>query len=192
MEYMPVDWIDNPIPDAFTVNGFPLIEFDRPVDRYTLRGFALGWNRQLTIVHVLETQTYRLDGYAIFRNPDVKRWREIPKEDFVARAARLHRLRPSRPDALDIASLQTASATAGAAFPLITIHREHIKKRVCRVGRMLRTSRRALTIFSISTQAEWEGEESFLLRDITLLEFGGTYERLLARMAPKLPPVSRE
>jgi hypothetical protein len=35
----------------------------------------------------------------------------------------------------------------------------------------------------ISPQAEWEPEETFLLRDITKIEFDGAYERLLYALA---------
>jgi hypothetical protein len=43
-----------------------------------------------------------------------------------------------------------------------------------------------MTILAISPQAEWEEEERYELRDITLLEFGGAYEILLTRMASQI------
>jgi hypothetical protein len=89
------------------------------------------------------------------------------------------------PEAVNIASMKEAVSWAGAAFPLIAIHRERIKKYAFRVGKMLRTSQRAVAIQSISPDAEWEEDDSFLLRDITLLVFGGVYEKLLMRMAGK-------
>ena len=51
--------------------------------------------------------------------------------------------------------------------------------------RVLWTSQRALTLLSVSPQAEWEEEENYLLKDITLIDFGDTYARLLARLAKK-------
>jgi len=39
--------------------------------------------------------------------------------------------------------------------------------------------------FDISPQAEWDDEESYLLKDITLIDFGGAYGSLLGRMAKK-------
>jgi hypothetical protein len=79
--------------------------------------------------------------------------------------------------------MKDALSSAGAAFPLITIHRERIDPKVCYVGKVQRTSQRATTILPISPQAEWESEERYRLKDITFLEFGGAYEILLARMA---------
>lgn len=176
----------NLIRDAFTANGFPLIEFDRkPIDPNLMTGFALGWNTALTLIQLIEHETFRLNGYAIFRNLDVRRWRPVKSNDFLARAARVHRLRPSRPAAVRIDSLKVAIVSSGTVFPLITIHRERIKRGACHVGKMLRSSQRALTVLSINPQADWEKEETYLFKDITLVQFGGVYERLLFQLAPK-------
>ena len=105
----------------FTINGFPLIEFDRrPIDRTVLRGFVLGWSDEVTLVHLLDCGTYHLNGYAVFRNPDIKNWRELPKEDFLARVAPLRRLRPRMPAGMELKSMRHAINFAGANFPLIT------------------------------------------------------------------------
>ena len=174
------------IPEAFAVNGFPLIEFDRKsLDRYTLVSFALEWNDDLTLVHVVNRDYFRLNGYAVFRNSDIRRWRPVPKEDFLARAAVLNKVRPSRPDSVTIGSMRNALSTAGAAFPLITFHRERIKRDVCFVGKFKRVNQRTVTIEEITPQAEWGEDERYSLRDITLLEFGGAYESLLYAMAAK-------
>ena len=168
------------------MNAFPLLEFDRrPIDRHPLIGFALTWNEKLTLIQPVEDQQYLLNGYTIFRNADVKRWRPIRKDEFRARAAALHKLRPRMPAQVSIASIREALASAGKAFPLVTVHTERVKRGVCYVGRVLRTSQRAATLLDISPEAEWDEEESYLLKDITLIDFGGTYERLLARMAKK-------
>jgi hypothetical protein len=172
--------------DAFAVDGFPLLEFDRrPVDQHSLVGFALTWNAELTLIQPIEREQFLLNGYTIFRNSDVKRWRPIPKDDFLARAAVLHKLRPREPAKVGIASVGQALSSAGKAFPLVTIHTERVRRGVCYIGRVLRTSQRALTLLSISPQADWDEEEGYLLKNITLIEFGGTYERLLARIAKK-------
>lgn len=96
------------------------------------------------------------------------------------------KLRPSKPKRVTVASMKEAVASAGAAFPLITVYRERIKRGVCHVGKLVRVSQRTMTIGSITPQAEWEGEDSYCLRDITLLEFGGTYETLLKALAMKV------
>ena len=40
---------------------------------------------------------------------------------------------------------------------------------------------------NITPQAEWEGQESYRVKDITLLEFGGTYESLLSTFVTPIP-----
>ena len=173
--------------DGAAIGGFPLVEFDRaPINRNVLRGVALGWNSELTLIQVLDDAYFRLNGYAIFRNSDVKRWRPVGPDDFLARAAKLNKLRPSKPAGVRYSSMKEALSSAGAAFPLITIYRERLDRTVCYVGKVRRTSQRATTILPISPQAEWEPEERYQLKDITFLEFGGAYEVLLARMADRI------
>jgi len=174
------------IQEAFAVKDFPLLEFDRrPVDQDSLVGFAVAWNAELTLTQPLEKEQFLLNGYTIFRNVDVKRWRPIPKDDFLAKAAVLQKLQPCRPGKVSISSVRHALDSAGKIFPLVTVHTERVNRRVCYVGRVLRTSQRTLILSSISPQAEWDEEESYLLKDITLIDFGGTYEQLLARMSKK-------
>ncbi|MCU1233475.1 MAG: hypothetical protein JWP63_1442 [Candidatus Solibacter sp.] len=169
--------------DGCVINGFPLLQFDRPISRDFVLGFALAWSADLTLVHTLDTAHYLLNGFTIFRNSDVKRWRTIPKDDFFARAARLHRLRPEVPSGVTVASMRDALASVGKAFPLLTIHREQTRRAVCYVGRFKTANQRSVTLTPISPEAEWEEEERYPLRDITLVEFDGAYEKLLHRMA---------
>jgi hypothetical protein len=172
--------------ETYKVNGFPLLEFDRrPIDRHPLKGFAITWNSELTLIQPLENNQFLLNGYTVFRNSDVKRWRPIPKDDFLARVAKIHRLRPRKPSAVSIASIREALSSAGKAFQLVTIHTEKTARGVCYIGRVIRTSQRAVTLLSISPQAEWDEEETYLLKDITLIDFGGAYERLLARLSKR-------
>jgi len=136
------------------------VEFDRrPFEQYPLRALVISWNVELTLVQVLDTDSFQLEGYAVFRNSDMRRWRAIPAEDSLARVAALRKLHPSKPDRVGIASMKEAVASAGAAFPLITIYRERLKRRVCNVGRLVRLTQRTMTIRSITPQAELSGKK---------------------------------
>jgi hypothetical protein len=169
---------------GFEAGGFPLVEFDRkPFDKCPVRGFAIDWNEDLTLFQDFDTELFQLNGWAVLRNSDIRRYRAIPEGDFLARAIHLQKIRPAIPKGLAIGSLREAAESAGAKFPLLTVYRERIKKDVCYVGKFERASQRALTMREISPQAEWEDEETFELRDITKLEFDGTYERLLYALA---------
>ena len=87
------------------------------------------------------------------------------------------------PKLAKLGSMRESAASAGASFQLITIHRERIKKDVCFIGKLVGVNQRAVTIQSITPQAEWEEEECYQFKDITLLEFGGVYENLLGSLA---------
>ena len=171
------------VDQAFKLNGFPLAEFDRkPIDMSLLKGFVLAWSDDLTMIHTIEEHTFKLNGYAIFRNSDIHRWRVITEDSFLAKASRLNKVAPSLPD-VAITCMRDALTSAANRFPMITIHREQLYPGVCEVGRLLRTSQRSVALLAVGPKGTWEREESFLLRDITLLEFGGAYEKLLTRMA---------
>jgi len=173
-----------PAPEAYTSNGYPLLEFDRkPIDKHLLRGFLLTWSVDLTILHLIDDVQYQLNGYAIFRNKDVKRWRGVTPDEFSARAAAIHKLRPTAPKGVSITSLQDALSSAGKAFPLITLRQERIAPGVCVVGKVSKLKARSVVLFHISPQAEWDQDEKHRLRDITKIDFGGAYETLLHKMS---------
>jgi hypothetical protein len=61
---------------ALAIDGYPLLEFYRtPLERYVRRGFALAWNEDLTLIEIVDGDLFELDGYAVFRNSDIKQWR---------------------------------------------------------------------------------------------------------------------
>src|SRR5580700_2758912 len=105
--------------DAAIVNRFPLVEFDRkPLDRHPLWALVITWNSELTLVPLMDREQFRLNGYAVFRNADVSRWRCISNYEFRTRAARILRLRPCAPAEVTISSVKEAARSAGEAFPL--------------------------------------------------------------------------
>lgn len=169
--------------NAFGANGYPLLQWDRkPIDPHLLTGFALHWEEEFTLVHLMDDVHYCLDGYAVFRNANVRRWREVAPDEFEARAGKLQRLRPRVPAGLRLDSLKEIIATAGEVFPLLTLHRERLNRKVCYLGKFLQVNGRSVTLRDISPGAEWGGKERYALNDITLLEFGRAYNTLLARM----------
>jgi hypothetical protein len=175
--------------NAIRINRFPLVEFDRkPIDKSPLRGFVLRWTDEVTLVHVVEDQTFQLNGYAIFLNADVCKWRVVTKDMFFAKASAINKLRPSRPKIV-LGEMKQVLASA-ASVPLVVIHRERTHPGVCQIGRVLSTSQRSVVLQLVSPSGVWEEKEKFLLREITLVEFGGGYERLLARIAGKPPKLT--
>lgn len=163
---------------------FRILRFDRkPLEAHPLTGFVLEYNKTHTLVQVYDDRLFQLNGWCVFLNADVRRYWEVQSDDLLARAARLRKLKPVAPDGVSIYNWKDVLTTAGAAFPLITIHRERIRRNTCWIGQFRRASQRSVTIRSISPQAQWEAEETFLLREITMVEFGGAYEELLSEFA---------
>jgi hypothetical protein len=162
-----------------------LVEFDRrPLDRFLLRGFVLEYNHYLTLIHVLNDYIWALNGYAVLANADVRKWRTVETESFIARAVAHQRLRPKAPAGVQIENWRSVCETAGKQFPLLTISRERLKRNACDIGRFIKTSQRSLIVRDLDPDVKWCGLEKYQFRDFTLMKFGGAYESLLAALAP--------
>jgi hypothetical protein len=73
-----------------------LIAFDRnPIDPHRLEGFALAWSDDLTLLQVVNPDRMETNGYSVIRNADVRRWRPLGRETFMARALALKGVRPT-------------------------------------------------------------------------------------------------
>jgi hypothetical protein len=131
-----------------------------------------------------------MNGYAVFPNQSVRRWRCLGPQTFLARAVKHKKLRPRLPKEVRFETWQEICSSAGSQFSLLTIHREAVVKNACWVGRFLKVSQRSVAIDYITPQASWEGPITYKLDEITLVEFGGAYESLLALLAPA-PPVTQ-
>ena len=74
-----------------------VVEFDRkPIDRDLLRGFVLEFTNRLTLIGLLDEDRFDLDGYVVFRNSDVRRWRPVREDSVLVRALRLKGIKPVR------------------------------------------------------------------------------------------------
>jgi hypothetical protein len=150
---------------------------------------VLDWGSEVTLVEVFDTHSFSTQR---LRRPSQYRRAKVagdPRRGFPSRAAAFNEVLPSRPKVAKLRSKKESAASAGASFKLITIQRECIQKDVCYIGKLIRVSQRAITIQPITPQAEWEGQERYQLKDITLLGFGGVYEHLLGALAKPISTV---
>ena len=70
--------------------------------------------------------------------------------------------------------------SAGAIYPLVTIHREEAEADVCHVGQVVATNRTQVALLEIGPDARWDRKASMhALREITRINFGGSYEDAL-------------
>jgi len=64
-----------------------VVEFDRkPLDRNLLCGFVLEFTDRLTLTSLLDDVRFDLNGYFVFRNSDVRRWRPVGEDSVRVRA----------------------------------------------------------------------------------------------------------
>jgi len=104
-----------------------------------------------------------------------------PYTGFVEAALRKRGHRVRRPPRVDISSLETILLTAARLFPLVTIHCERLDPDVCHIGRVVQVERGRLFLLEIGPSADWDTEVTeYSLRDITRVDFGGSYEEALS------------
>lgn len=163
-----------------------LVRFSRkPIDESALYGFVLACSETLTLIHILETSTYTLNGYSVIRNEDVSLYAVYDRPDyyFDSRVLKLKGIKPEPKPNISLASLSDLLTSIDKLYPLITIHREGINNDVCFIGRLASITPKTFTLYEIDSCAEWDGLHRYRFTDITRVDFGGGYEEALALVA---------
>ena len=158
-----------------------LIEFDRRPKIYErIAGFVLDFNDSLILLHLLDWNTFTLNGFVAIRLQDINRQRIFNnKEYWQSKAARVKRLKPIHPS-ISISSLEEAIVSASKAFDLIAIEKELVADGKMWIGKLARFTKKTVSIHGLNASAEWINESKFNLSEITCLGFGGGYETALA------------
>src|SRR6266576_4180232 len=69
-------------------------------------GFVVGFSDDLILFHVLDTDTFILNGYTAIRTEDVKDYRDFNKDEFWQnRAARYFKISPVPPVGISLTSV---------------------------------------------------------------------------------------
>jgi hypothetical protein len=143
-------------------------------------GFVVGLSKKLVVLHDVDINSFVLNGYKCFRLADVAHGEAIGAPDqFIGRAVRLQGLEPTEPEGIDCSTVTRLLRTAGSHYPLVTIHLERMDPDGCYVGEVTKVGRKWLTLRKISAKAVWLRTGRFRIDDITRVDFGGGYERML-------------
>jgi hypothetical protein len=164
-----------------------LIEFDRRPQIYErIAGFVLDFSDSLILLHLLEWNTFTLNGYIVIREQDINNYRVFGKPTYWQnKAARKNRLKPINPR-ISIDSFEDGISSASKSFPLIAIKKELVAENKRFIGRLAGFTSKTVTIHGLNPSAEWIKKSRFNLAEITRIQFGGGYERALALSAKPL------
>jgi hypothetical protein len=127
-----------------------------------------------------------LDGFEVLRLADVTgvqtEWRT---KRFLERALELKgQVRKSPAGPIDLAGMREAVTSANAAYPVIVVDCEEFMFGDPPVGRIREEVPRGFRLHWLTPEARWELDGTpYRWADVTRLEFGNEYERMLAMVA---------
>ncbi len=131
-----------------------------------------------------------LDGYTALRLADVESIkRDKDGEDFVRRALDLAGHWPPRaPEGVMLDDDPSLVASAARAAGLIALYEERSDPEVCHIGKPQDWNKRSVSLLEVDTDANWQEDGTkFKFADLSRIDFGGRYERVLERLAGPAP-----
>jgi hypothetical protein len=156
-----------------------LVRLTRGFDDVTAKGYVLAVGRAYFLVALVSDQL-RFDGFACLRVKDLKSIDADPYRTFSEAALKQRGLRRPRVPRLTMDTARTILESACAICPLVTLHREEVDPEVCHIGQVVSTNRTQVALLEISPHAVWDQTAtSYPLREITRIDFGGSYEEAL-------------
>lgn len=164
-----------------------LVEINRkPLDKHPLFGFMLAYEDEFTIIQEFDQKMFCLDGFVVFRNDSVKNFIVYDKPDyFLSEVIEFEQIKPLPMPDITLSSWPDIIESVSKLFPLLVIKQEAIDRSVCYVGKLIETKKKGYSLRDIDPGAEWEKKRSYKFKDLTMLQFGGRYESVLATVNQK-------
>lgn len=161
---------------VLAAQGCEPVSVDRRADPHPLYGCVVEVSPKWVLLHHLEG-VFFLNGYVAVRMKHVRKVKRLTGETVVATGLRHFGEEPRPPEEIDLSSTRALLLSAGAAYPLVTIHTERRDPDVCYVGRPEGVDGRGLRLREITPAGEWRRKAThWRLSDITRIDFGGRYE----------------
>jgi hypothetical protein len=149
-------------------------------------GFIVASSDSLIVFHRLDMDTFRLNGYTVLRDEDIRQYRSFTKTDYWQfRAVRHFHLKPKCPTGISVSSFPELLKSVAERYPLIAFHPEKKNPDVCYIGPLVSMTKHTFVIEDLNSNGEWSGPRRMKFSDITRIDFGGGYEEALAVTAPK-------
>jgi hypothetical protein len=168
-----------------------MVRFRHRFAQYSTKGYIAGVGADLCLVTMIDDRI-RWDGFLVCRNRDLRDLREEPYATFVATALRRRGARRPAKPRVELANFARVLRSAGRSFPLVTIHRERVDAEICQIGAVVAVDARQVVLHEIRPGARWQTSlDTYPLREITRIEFGGSYEDALHVVGGN-PPRRRE
>lgn len=157
-----------------------LVKFTRPFEGDSFNGYVLDIGPRFFLMAVVG-ERIRFDGFSCIRLSDVREL-EAPHEyaAFAEAALRKRGERMPKKPRVSVASTEDLLLSAGRAFALVTIHREHVNPDVRYIGRVVGFAKGCVKLLEIGPDAKWDDEPiAYRLSEITRVDLGGDYEKAL-------------
>lgn len=145
-----------------------------------LSGYVVATGPSYFALEIVDA-SIRLNGVACMRYTDVTSCIPDPHTGFVERALKARGAVRAKQLPVDLASLPKILASAGKAFPVVTVHvPDEEQEYACYIGRIEAVDKASVDLRHITVDGEWEE----ILREIPFTEiirvdFGGDYEEAL-------------
>lgn len=158
-----------------------LVEFDRKKYKDKLLGFVLAFSDDFTLIQVFDHDYFNLDGYCIFENDSVKKFRVYDDEEyFLSEVVKKKKLMPKPVSGVSLESWATILQTVNDKFNLVVIESEDIYKNQCNIGRLEKVGKKTFSLTEIYTDAYWdEKPTNYKLKNLTKVSFNNAYENTL-------------
>lgn len=122
----------------------------------------------------------RFNGFECLRYKDVSDFKSPdPSAAFVEKVLKIRGL-VRQSASFNLSSVPDLLRTAGAAFPVVTLHLEGPDDGVCYIGKVKAVTEFTAHLLEVSPDGKWDTAPTpYQLADITRVDFGGAYEEAL-------------
>ncbi len=164
-----------------------LMRFHRRFEDGWVNGYVVGIGPVFVMLSEVSDHI-RFNGFGCYRLSDIKNLRPAPFAGFVEAAlAKLGETAPETP-AVSLESAGDILETAGRLFPMVTVHAEADRPRICHIGAVTGIEGGVVWMRDIGPDAVWEAQTNARrLEDVTRIDFGGAYETALALVGGPAP-----